>query len=221
MMISIIMLALFIEAIVSALKPLWKEGGEPLSITEIISLCMGVLVAVALKIDLFYAITGMDFAWETPVWMDYVFYVMSGVAIGRGPSFVADLWKGLKAWQEYNDMDTDDMEPVPVRMVADQPEEDVIDLEITHWPMEQLRDFCLLNDIPCDGCVTKEDYMDAIERGAVSTEPETGREAGQPPIPARDAPAESPCATKDWCDLDENGNMIPDAPEEPESDPKD
>ena len=208
MMISIIMLALFIEAIVSALKPLWKEGGEPLSITEIISLCMGVLVAVALKIDLFYAITGMDFAWETPVWMDYVFYVMSGVAIGRGPSFVADLWKGLKAWQEYNDLDPDDVEPVPVRVVTAAPEEP--EPQKAPSPRE-------LSAQQTEGVSQAMPILSADEARHMSHT----REAGQPPIQAGDAPAESPCATKDWCDLDENGNMIPDAPEEPESDPKD
>jgi len=99
-MIGIIMLALFIEAIVSAIKPIWHDGGEKLSITEIVSICVGILVAVALKIDLFSAVVGLDtgFAFDVPVWMEYVFYVMSGIAIGRGPSFIADLWSNIKRW---------------------------------------------------------------------------------------------------------------------------
>lgn len=104
-MIGIIMLALFIEAIVSAIKPIWHDGGEKLSITEIVSICVGILVAVALKIDLFSAVAGLDidFGWESPVWVDYMFYVMSGIAIGRGPSFIFDLWNSLKKWYEMND----------------------------------------------------------------------------------------------------------------------
>lgn len=43
--------------------------------------------------------------------------------------------------------------------------EDEIDLEISHWSIGQLRAFCHLNRIECAGCETREDYMDAIERG--------------------------------------------------------
>lgn len=45
-----------------------------------------------------------------------------------------------------------------------------IDLEITHWPLEQLKDFCALNGIDAVGCVTREDYMEAIERGGTAME---------------------------------------------------
>lgn len=71
------------------------------------------------------------------------------------------------------------------------------DLEITHWNVDQLRSFCLLNNIPVDGCVTKEDYMWAIERGSVD-----GSDA---------------CEKKDYCDLDDDGNPIPEAEEAPQS----
>lgn len=37
-----------------------------------------------------------------------------------------------------------------------------VDVEITHWPLEQLKSFCELNGVPCEGCETREDYIDAI-----------------------------------------------------------
>lgn len=73
-----------------------------------------------------------------------------------------------------------------------------VDLEITHWSLDMLKSFCKLNDIPAEGCVTREDYMDAIERGATVED-----EAAQ---------AES-CQGKDYCELDENGNPIPEEPQ--------
>ena len=45
-----------------------------------------------------------------------------------------------------------------------------IDLEITHWTLEQLKDFCAMNGIDAVGCVTREDYMEAIERGGTAME---------------------------------------------------
>ncbi|MBR3742284.1 MAG: hypothetical protein IKN04_17820 [Clostridia bacterium] len=50
---------------------------------------------------------------------------------------------------------------------------DAYDANIENWTLEQLQSFCELNFIPTDNCVTREDYMDAIERG--------GRTADQPP----------------------------------------
>lgn len=51
-----------------------------------------------------------------------------------------------------------------------------ISLEITEWPLDMLRDFCAANGIDATGCVSREDYMDAIERG--------GRRSDEPPIEA-------------------------------------
>ena len=44
-----------------------------------------------------------------------------------------------------------------------QAEEDEIGLPpLEDWPMEMIVNFCLLNNIPHDGCVTREDYINAI-----------------------------------------------------------
>ena len=167
-MVNIIMLALFVEAIVSAIKPLWKDGGEGLSVAEIVSIVIGVVMAVAMRIDLFSYFADVELYFDTPAWVKYVFYAMSGVAIGRGPSFIYDLWENIKKWAERNTSDG----VIPVN-VANNVEQE-IDLEITHWSVAQLRRFCEDNGIPCAGCVTKDDYMDAIERGGrVSNEPPT------------------------------------------------
>ena len=41
-----------------------------------------------------------------------------------------------------------------------------VQLNIDKWSLEQLKSFCALNEIPTDGCLTREDYMDAIADGA-------------------------------------------------------
>lgn len=56
---------------------------------------------------------------------------------------------------------------------------ELYDTNIEHWTLEQLISFCDLNDIPCDGCVTREDYIHAIEQG--------GRTADQPPTSAAES----------------------------------
>lgn len=38
-----------------------------------------------------------------------------------------------------------------------------IDLNIEHWSLDQLKGFCTLSEIDATGCVTREDYMNAIE----------------------------------------------------------
>ena len=48
-----------------------------------------------------------------------------------------------------------------------------VSLEITEWPLELLRDFCAANGIDATGCVSREDYVDAIGRG--------GRRSDEPP----------------------------------------
>lgn len=62
-----------------------------------------------------------------------------------------------------------------------QAEEDEIGLPpLEDWPMEMIVNFCLLNSIPHDGCVTKDDYIDAITHsGKVNVVPP--EEAAQEP----------------------------------------
>lgn len=88
---EILILSLFIEAMVSAVKPLWSD--DRLSATEIVSMAVGVLLAVVLRInmlDLFFRV-------NAPGWVDYILYAMTGIGLGRGPSFLYDLWQRVRA----------------------------------------------------------------------------------------------------------------------------
>ena len=162
-MFSIIVIALFIEAVVGALKPLWKADGTPMTVTEIVSICIGIVIAVLTKMDIVsYA---CDYStWDMPEWAYYIFYVMTGIGIGRGPSFVYDLWKSMLKWKDIDvsailNKEADAMANFAEAVTAE------ADLEITHWSVAQLRRFCELNHIPTVGCSTKQDYMEAIEMG--------------------------------------------------------
>ncbi len=91
-LVNLIIIALFVEAVVQTLKPLWDKTAGTISIAEIISMAIGILVAVVAKINM---LDGMvDIA--QPVLL-YVMYVLTGIALGRGPSFVHDLWVKIRA----------------------------------------------------------------------------------------------------------------------------
>lgn len=49
--------------------------------------------------------------------------------------------------------------------------EDIVDLNIDHWSIELLQDFCLDNGIDTEGCVTHDDYVKAVRGGMKDTEP--------------------------------------------------
>lgn len=82
---------------------------------------------------------------------------------------------------------------------------------LEEWPLEMIVDFCRLNGIPHAGCETKEEYINAIVGAAKPVQE---------------------CGQKDYCELDDEGNMIPEKPpnerpqvieddtEEPESTPE-
>ena len=161
MVISAILLALFLETIVNALKPVWKADGKGLTVTEYVSIALGVALAVAMHIDLFSWCCDYS-VWDSPDWVSYVFYVLSGVAIGRGPSFIHDLWQALKKWQETE----------PAISLTGVIDGKSVDLNIVNWSLEQLRQFCETNHIPCAGCVTKEDFVEAIELGGSMKPPD-------------------------------------------------
>lgn len=36
---------------------------------------------------------------------------------------------------------------------------------LEEWPLDMIADFCRLNDIPCEGCQTKDEYIRAITQG--------------------------------------------------------
>lgn len=90
---NIIVLALFIEALIQAIKPIWNHEAKKLSLPELLSMAAGIIVAVLGRVNMLDGLITT----ETPALL-YVLYVFSGVALGRGPSFVHDLWNRLKTF---------------------------------------------------------------------------------------------------------------------------
>lgn len=123
--IDVILIALFIEAIVEAIKPLWTKGENKLCVSELVSMGMGILLAVTCKINMLSYVVELD--WSYPVWVEYIFYILTGIAIGRGTNFLYDLWEKLKGWKggqfiapEYvieNSVDVDDLTDDQLRAV--------------------------------------------------------------------------------------------------------
>jgi len=84
---NLIILALFVEAIVQTLKPIWDKTAGKISIAEIVSMGIGIVIAVVAKINFLAGVIDVT----QPVLL-YVLYALTGAALGRGPSFVHDLW---------------------------------------------------------------------------------------------------------------------------------
>ena len=89
---NLIILALFVEAIVQTIKPIWDKTAGKITVAEIVSMAIGILIAVVAKINFLAGVVEI-----TPPVLQYVLYVLTGVALGRGPSFVHDLWVKIKA----------------------------------------------------------------------------------------------------------------------------
>lgn len=97
--VDLVLIAMFIEAVVSALKPIWDTAdGKHLTVTELVSMGVGVVLTVSSKINMLDTLVEIS----TPGWVQYLFYVMTGIALGRGPSFLYDLWERIKNWQGGN-----------------------------------------------------------------------------------------------------------------------
>ncbi|HRX58625.1 MAG TPA: hypothetical protein P5075_07610 [Eubacteriales bacterium] len=88
---NMILIALFIEAIVQQLKPFWDKTAGKITIAEIVSMCIGILIAVVAKVNFLAGVVEIT----QPVLL-YAMYVLTGVALGRGPSFVHDLWVKIR-----------------------------------------------------------------------------------------------------------------------------
>lgn len=88
---NLIILALFVEAIVQTIKPIWDKTAGKITIAEIVSMGIGVVIAVIAKINFLAGLIEIT----QPVLL-YVLYSFTGVALGRGPSFVHDLWKRVR-----------------------------------------------------------------------------------------------------------------------------
>lgn len=88
---ALIAVALFIEALVQVIKPIYNAEAKRFSLPEIISVTAGIIVAVTGKVNLLSGLIITD-----NVIGLYILYALSGIALGRGPSFVHDLWNKVK-----------------------------------------------------------------------------------------------------------------------------
>lgn len=88
---SMMVIALFIEAITQIFKPVWDKSAKPLTVPEWLSMLIGIFIAVAARINMLDGLVPTD-----NIVLVYMFYVFTGVALGRGPSFVHDLWSRIK-----------------------------------------------------------------------------------------------------------------------------
>ena len=70
---DMLMIALFIEAIVNALKPIWQEDGEKMTASEYVAMGFGVIFAVSCKINMLAYVVDV----ETAPWMNYFFYALT------------------------------------------------------------------------------------------------------------------------------------------------
>lgn len=138
--INIILIALFVEAIVETLKPIWQKGEGKMTVAEYVAMGIGVLLAVACRINMLGYVVEIAY----PGWVEYIFYVMTGIAMGRGTNFLYDLWTKLKEWQTGQLLEGV-KEAIPENAILDGEE---IDLEITHWPLEMIIAFARDNGLP-------------------------------------------------------------------------
>ncbi len=156
---DIILIALFIEAVVNAIKPIWVKEGEKFTVSEYVSMAMGILLAVSCKINMLAYVVEVNY----PLWVEYIFYVLTGVAIGRGTNFLYDLWKKLKEWQNGNILEATDSYALL--------DDEDFDLDVTNWSLAQFKSFCALNNVNATGCETRDDYINAIENAFQDKEP--------------------------------------------------
>lgn len=88
---NLIILALFVEAIVQTMKPIWDKTAGKITVAEIVSMAIGVVIAVVAKINFLAGVVDV-----TQPGLLYLLYALTGVALGRGPSFVHDLWGKIR-----------------------------------------------------------------------------------------------------------------------------
>ena len=198
-MFNFLLIALLIEALVSVFKPIWSksEDGAKLSVAEWVSMGLGVLLAVSCRWNIFAGLFEDGLLAGVPGWVLYIFYGLSGIALGRGPSFLHDLWKRIEALPEWNITESVE-KTAELPVVIDVNENGEPDLNVDNWSLKQIKAFCAWNDIDTQGAQTREEYIEAIVRG---------RQAEPQADGVTQAKAENPKPVDpDPYDVDEIGN---------------
>lgn len=180
---DIILISLFIEAIVNALKPLWTAGEKKMTASELVAIGMGILLAVTCKINMLAYVVELTY----PAWVTYIFYVLTGIALGRGTNFVYDLWNKLKEWQTTQAL------PVASNVLEAAPlhtKEVVEVLDVSKWTLSQLLDFAKLNGfvLPANMPADEEKAKDYLIECMFGPEEEDEPQAQPEPPKGSDAP---------------------------------
>jgi len=84
---TLIITAIFVEAIWENLKILWEDG--KISFNRLGALILGIIVCVLAKVDLF-TMVGIEFS------IPFVSYVFTGIIVSRGANFVNDLFSKIR-----------------------------------------------------------------------------------------------------------------------------
>lgn len=84
--VTIITIALLVEAIWETLKMIWKEG--KININTVGALAVGILVSILAKIDIF-AMQGINLSLPVIGW------ILTGVLMSRGANFIHDLFNKI------------------------------------------------------------------------------------------------------------------------------
>lgn len=84
--VTIITIALLVEAIWETLKMIWKEG--KININTVGALAVGILVSILAKIDIFAM---QDINLSLPV----IGWILTGILMSRGANFIHDLFNKI------------------------------------------------------------------------------------------------------------------------------
>ncbi len=88
--IQMLVISVFIEAVVQVIKPMFKSNLK-LAKWDFISIGLGVAIALSMELNLLEGIVEAN----NEITL-FFFRLFSGVALGRGPSFIHDLWRRLR-----------------------------------------------------------------------------------------------------------------------------
>lgn len=88
--------AVLVEAIVSAIKPIWDEEKHSISYSVVWSLAIGIIIALGAGLDVAAAV-GVVITWPL------VPQVISGILISRGSNYIFDLVSRVRVTSEERD----------------------------------------------------------------------------------------------------------------------
>lgn len=134
--VNIILLSILIEAVVSAIKPLWSKDKERMSVAEIVSICLGIVLAVSCKLNVMDTVAEWEVMRDAPPFVYYIFYVLTGIALGRGPSFLWDLWQRIRKAIDPETLNA------TLESTAELYKDDIV---LEDLPFESLVGFCVNN----------------------------------------------------------------------------